>query len=245
MTLILIGLILFCASTIHALSGFAFGLVSVPLLQLVIPIPQIAPLVTLAAIVVSTGLSLYHRQAIQLQRILPLAFTAILTVPLGVYGSSRLPTGLFLLILGILLTGYATYGLVKRLLPPLQSRWWGYLAGGLSGFLGGLVNMGGPPVIIYAQSQQWEPEVFKSNLQGFFLVNLVVIVISRAVQGDFTLTIWRLFIYSLPAIGLGLGSGLWLSRWLDPVQFRRMILIMLASLGISLLIRAILLMSSV
>ena len=74
-------------------------------------------------------------------------------------------------VLGVVMTGYALYALFNLKLPRLEHSAWAYLIGFLSGLLSGAYSVGGPPVIIYGDCRGWEPDEFKSNMQGFFVLN--------------------------------------------------------------------------
>ena len=50
------------------------------------------------------------------------------------------------------------------------------MAGLLSGILTGAYNVGGPPVVIYADARRWTPDAVRSNLQSFFLLKGVMLV---------------------------------------------------------------------
>ena len=58
----------------------------------------------------------------------------------------------------------------------------------------------------------------------------------HALSGNFTPAVWSAFWMSLPFIGIGLLAGLSLYRWLDPVAFRRVVLVMLVLMGIRLIL---------
>ncbi|MFQ3584726.1 MAG: sulfite exporter TauE/SafE family protein, partial [Cyanobacteriota bacterium] len=92
--------------------------------------------------------------------------------------------------------------------------------------------------IIYANCRRWEPERFKSNLQGLFLSNLGTVMLSHTLQGNYTPQVLRLLGLGLPAIVIGFVTGLWLSRWIHPVQFRRLVLMSLVGIGLMLLGRS-------
>ena len=70
-------------------------------------------------------------------------------IPLGVLMLKRVDETVVLTILGVVIVGYAVYGLLKLKLPRLDGAFWPYLVGFLSGVLGGAYNTSGPPVVIY------------------------------------------------------------------------------------------------
>ncbi|MEN9225670.1 MAG: sulfite exporter TauE/SafE family protein [Thermostichus sp. HHBFW_bins_43] len=231
-------LILFLATFTHGLSGFGLALVAVPLLQLVVGLRVATPLISLVSGMTVVAMALCYRRALEWRSLIRLAVGATLTIPLGVWAAARWDECWITLILGILLVLYAAYGLMGLRLPELGSPHWAWLFGGLSGFLSGMANIGGPPAIVYANCRRWDPEQFKGNLQGLFLSNLGTVILSHTLQGNYTPQVWQLLGLGLPAIILGFLTGIWLARFVSPVQFRRLVLVSLVGIGLMLLWRA-------
>jgi uncharacterized membrane protein YfcA len=103
--------------------------------------------------------------------------------------------------------------------------------------LGGAVGFPGPPTIIYAATQDWGPRTFKANLQAFFVVNQVAILVGYATAGLLTVEVVRLTgVYLLPALA-GTLLGMRLFSYVDPVRFRRMVFALLFVSGVTLLVR--------
>lgn len=88
--------------------------------------------------------------------------------------------------------------------------------------------------MLYANCRRWSPNEFKGNLQGFFLLNSMLVVIGRGWRQQLTPQVWLLGGMALPAIALGIVVGVRLSRRLDPQRFRQLVLVLLLILGITL-----------
>jgi uncharacterized membrane protein YfcA len=71
-------------------------------------------------------------------------------------------------------------------------------------------------------------------LQTFFVINGAVVIGSHAVSRNFTPVVWQSYFASPPAIALGLGIGLGMSRLLSPEVFRKVLLFVLLVLGVRL-----------
>jgi len=232
---LLAGGVIFLAAFTQSLSGFGLALVSMALLPPVIGIRVATPLVALVAIAIEIVLLIRYREALEIRSIWRVVLAALIGTPLGVLFLSRVNEGFALMVLGIVITGYALYALIGFKLPRLEHSLWAYLAGMLGGVLGGAYNTSGPPVIVYADCRRWSPAAFKSNLQGYFVVSSLAVVVSHALSGNFSPEIWRMFWWSLPFIAVGLLAGLSLDRWLNPVLFRRVVLILLVLMGLRLI----------
>ncbi|MEN9203613.1 MAG: sulfite exporter TauE/SafE family protein [Thermostichus sp. DG_1_6_bins_120] len=231
-------LILFFATLTHGLSGFGLALVAVPLLQPLVSLQVATPLISLVSGIIVVAMGMHYRSALEWGSLLRLAGGATATIPLGVWAATRWDERWITLILGIVLLVYAAYGLLGLRLPELRSPHWAWFFGGLSGFLSGMANIGGPPAILYANCRRWDPERFKGNLQGLFLSNLGTVILSHTLQGNYTPQVFQLLRIGMPAILIGFVVGLWLSHWINPVQFRRLVLVSLVGIGGMLLWRS-------
>jgi uncharacterized membrane protein YfcA len=234
-TTILVGLIVFLAAFTQSLSGFGLALVSMALLPGVTGIQMATPLVALVAIVIEAVLIIRYRQSLDVRAIWKVVLAAVIGTPLGVIFLSRVDERIALTVLGLVIAGYAVYALLGLKLPKLEGSFWAYAAGLVGGILGGAYNTSGPPVIVYADCRRWPPDMFKSNLQGYFVVSSLAVLASHALGGSLTPPVWRIFWWSLPFIGIGLLAGMGLDRWLNPFAFRRVVLVLLVLMGIRLL----------
>lgn len=235
MRLLFVGLIIFLAVFTQSVSGFGSALVAMALLPAVIGIQLATPLVAVVAIVLEVVLIVRFRQALEVRSIWRVVLAALIGTPVGVYFLSKVDERISLTVLGVVITGYAIYALLGLKMPRLEKSFWAYLAGLIGGLLGGAYNTSGPPVIIYADCRRWPPDVFKSNLQGYFIVSSLAVLVSHVLNGNLTPQVWNLFWWATPFILVGLIAGLSLDRWLNPVTFRYVILALLVVMGIRLM----------
>lgn len=235
MTTLLVGLVVFLAVFTQSLSGFGSALVAMALLPAMLGIHVATPLVALVALALEFVLIVRYHQALEVRSIWKIVLAALLGTPLGVYLLASVDEKISLTLLGVVIAGYAVYALLGLKMPRLDGPVWAYIAGLLGGLLGGAYNTSGPPVILYADCRRWPPDVFKSNLQGYFVVSSTAIVASHAFNGNITSQVWRLFWWAAPFIIAGLVAGLSLDRWLNPLTFRRVVLVLLVVMGIRLM----------
>jgi uncharacterized membrane protein YfcA len=138
--------------------------------------------------------------------------------------------------LGLVIAGYAIYGLLRLRLPRLESHLWAYGAGFLSGLLGGAYNTAGPPVVIYGHCKRWPPEQFRGNLQGFFLVIDLLVIANHAAVGNMSAEVWRAYAIALLPLALGFIVGTRLAKRIDPALYSQIVLVMLVILGVRLVL---------
>lgn len=230
----IIALIFLLAAFVQSSVGFGFALVSMPLLARVLALQTATPLVALLALAVEGVILLRYHHAFQWSDIRSLSLVSLTGIPLGVFLLRYLPGDVVATALGAILCAYAVYALLQPALPNLAHSAWAYGFGFLAGLLGGAYSISGPPVIVYGSCRRWEPAQFKSNLQGFFLVNGSFVFLAHALSGNVTAQVWQAATPALPGMALGLLLGFMISRRLAARHFRRAVLLLLLALGISL-----------
>ncbi len=230
-------LIVFIAIFTQTVTGFGLALVSMPLLVPLLGLQVATPLVAIVAVVAELLLLLRYRADLNLRAVSRLTAAALLGVPLGIVALRQVDEGIVTVLLGVIILGYALYALFGPPLPALSHPGWAYGFGFFSGILGGAYNAVGPPVIIYGNCRRWPPAEFKSNLQGFFLVNSIFILGGHILSGNFTAVVGQHALIAVPAILLAVLLGFRLDRHLNPERFRRIVLFVLLGLGASLLLQ--------
>ena len=230
-----IGLIVGFASLIQGLTGFGFALVSISLLPLFMELQLAVPFVIAVGLIGNIALWWHHRDSFEWSRILDLSLAALVTIPIGVVGLKYVPEHLALQGLGALVLAYVAYSWLQLTLPELTGRSWAYAFGAASGVLTGAFNTGGPPIVIYANCNQWSPEQFKGNLPGAFCVMSSVAIATHFWQGHFDGPLMTQVGYASPFFIIGLVSGTWLSKYVNADAFRRMVLVLLGMIGCKLL----------
>jgi uncharacterized membrane protein YfcA len=232
-------LLIFFAVFTQTLTGFGSGLVAMAFLPGLLGVQTAVPLMVLVSASMELILLIRLRAHFNLQAVWRLMLTAVLGIPLGVWALRGLSERTLLLVLGIVMAGYALYALFNFKLPGLEHPAWAYPVGFLSGLLSGTYGVGGPPVIIYAACRGWKPGEFKSNLQGFFLIGNTLALVSHAIAGNLTRSVWSNYLYALPAIALGLLAGTVLDRCVNPQLFRKLVLILLVIMGLRFILSAV------
>lgn len=228
--------VVFCAVLTQSISGFGVALVAMAFLPGLLGIQVAAPLVALVALTLEAVLLLRYRLSLNLRAVWPMVMASFIGIPIGVWGLKGLDEDLVLAFLGIVIAGYALYALFQFRLPELRHPLWAYGAGFLAGVLGGAYNTSGPPVVVYGDCKGWGPTEFKANLQGFFLLSDLFVVLNHAVGSNFTAEVWVFYLWCLPAIAAGIFSGLIIGRRLDSAVFRKVVLVLLVVLGLRLVL---------
>jgi hypothetical protein len=229
--------IILAASFVMGLAGFGIALVSLAFLPYLMPPATAVALMTFYALAFATAVVVQLRHEVEPRALTDLLLGTVAGTPLGVWGLAALPTAALDRLIGLMLL--VAVGLEWRRVYPqrLTRRGWGLGAGVLAGVIGGAVGTPGPPVILYAASQQWSPRAMKANLSAFFTVNQGVILAGYWWAGLLTGEIWSLAVsYAVPA-AIGCLAGVALFDRLDAARFRRFVFALLFVSGLTLVTR--------
>ncbi len=221
----------------QTVSGFGLGLVAMPVLSAAVGLDVARPLMALVAVCMQMSMMIRMRASLSFRTIGMMSVMGFLGIPLGVRlaESGWLQEDVLLTGLALLTVSYALYALFSPQIPELKNdRSMGPFAFA-SGLLSGAYNVGGPPIIIYADARRWTADQMRSNLQGFFMFKGVVLLIAHAISGNFTRNVWVGFAWSIPAMVAGLGIGFALYGRIDDARFRQIVLWLLVGVGAKLL----------
>jgi hypothetical protein len=207
-----------------------------PLLGVFYELKLISPLIAVVGILAKALLLVKYHSAFEFKTMWRFTLASLIFVPVGVYALERLDDEIAMSILGGIVLVYAIYSLFSSTVLRLAHNFWAYLFGAIAGLLGGAFNASGPPVVVYASSRPWNPVQFKSNLQGYALVNGLFISLNHYLSGNMTGEVWQTFLYSIPAIIIGVLAGVSLDKFIKPEVFRKVVLYLLIVLGLRLII---------
>jgi len=228
--------IVFLGGLVQGCTGFGNALVIVPVLLLLMPPVQVAPLAMLLSLVNNLIILVEIRRAVEKQLVLPLFFGALIGIPVGVYlltslnpAAIKLGVGLIVVLLAVaLLLGW------RWALPPKLHNLLG--VGALSGLLGGSTAISGPPVILFFANLDKDKRSFRGNLVAYFILLNVGAIAVYFFAGLYTNAVLSGFVrYLLPLLA-GTVVGMWLAGRANEQVFKRAVLIAIAAMGVGLAI---------
>lgn len=227
-----VGLILFCAGVIHGLSGFGSVLISIPLLAFFLDIKAVIPLANLAAVTMTLMIFFQLRRQFDWRKVWPLMLGAAPGIALGVLFLKHLDSQVIRYVLGGILVVYSVFSLLFKLPYRGAHARWAYAFGFLSGCFGGAFGASGPPIIVYTSLQSWDKDQLKAVLQGYFFLSGLMVVGSHILAGITTVRVLKLYMAALPVLVLGTFVGMIFYGLLREEGYRKVILIVLALLGV-------------
>jgi len=219
------------------LAGFGNGLVALAFLPLVMSPADDIVLLTVYTVLATIVIFLPLRRDFDPAGLPALLLGSVLGTPLGVWVLAALPASTLTRLIGLVLLAVVALEWLGVYPARLPGRRWALGAGVAAGVLGAGVGTPGPPVVLFAASQGWSPRTIKANLQAFFLVNQVVIVIGYWWAGLLTAAVWRYAAAFLAPATLGLLVGMALFARVDHTRFRRIVFAILFASGLLLVVR--------
>jgi len=234
---LILALVFLLAGFVQGLTGFGFGMVAMSLSPLLIDIKQANVLVTILSLLNCLFVTWSVRHAVDVKKILPIFLGALFGVPIGVYLLKVLQPKTINIILGAILIGFSTYSIFRKESIRRIGKRWAFPIGILSGILNGVINMGGPPVIIYTYYKNWDKDSIKATLISYFgmcsAYKVVVLLLSKFV----TLEIIKMGGIFLPIVYAGAFLGfVWFER-VNKEQMRKITFSILICLGLLLILK--------
>jgi len=206
----------------QAASGFAAGLFIVSMLVWFgYPIPEAQASLIVATIPQNLWSVWKFRDSISIKQVAWPGTARVLSLPIGLFVLHAMETLSMVTIKqivgGIMLV--ITFSIcVFRPRPRERLHWgWSWLAFPISGFLQGLVGMGGPAMVLWVQAHDWDTQQSRGFLFMMYLISVAPMMLMLYVTfGDRiiepSLFAAKLTPLLLIATGLGLKAGTWLGR---------------------------------
>jgi uncharacterized protein len=231
--------IVLCAGIFaQAASGFAAGLLIVSaLVWFGYPIPEAQASLIVATIPQNVWSVWKFRDCVSIKQVAWPATGRLLSLPLGIFALHAMESlsmeTIKQIVGGVMLTITLTICFLNPT-PRENLHWgWSWLAFPLSGFLQGLVGMGGPAMVLWVQAHDWDTRKSRGFLFMMYLISITPALLmlyfafgSRIVEPS--LIAAALTPLLLLFTGLGLRAGTWLGR----ARLRRVTLGILILMGL-------------
>lgn len=195
----------FISGILRGFTGFGFSLFSVPILSIIIS-PSIA-IPTLMGLQVLSGLLTLRNDLphIAWNSVIPLLASSLLTVGIGAALLNYLPNNIVRIAIGLtvfmavaaLMTGFR----LSRIPGPSVK----LLTGAMSGFLNGMVAMGGPPLAIYFLSGPFTSKASRASMAFLFMFMGAMSLGFTIFLADIPASIW----VTIPLLLTPLVAGTW------------------------------------
>lgn len=206
-----ISAVLGLSAVVFNVAGFGFGLLSVPLLAMVMPIQEAVALqfpFSLALVVFNAW---RFRASFQWRLLTPLVVGAAMTQPLGLLSLTQLPS----VIMKRTLAAFIVLAVANNRFKAgrgvsgawAKSAWWGGLMGLISGWFSGAYTTGGPPAVVFSMAAAKSPQEAKGMLGAYFTFLDVFVLIMYVWAGLLTMQSLVNSMWHTPAVVVGMLLG--------------------------------------
>lgn len=217
--LVLLPLGVIAGALTQRVTGIGFALVCAPLLVLVAGPFDGVVLSNLLGLIVSVVVFVAHWRDTEWRRGLLLAVPALVTIPLGAWVARTVPPAPLMVIIGVLVIVALAAVLLSRRARVLKGTRGAVGAGAASGFMNVTAGVGGPAIVLYAVSTDWEHRRFVATFQFYSIFTNLASLVAK---GGLPRISSSALVLSLGALVAGLVGGELLSRRVDHGLARRL-----------------------
>jgi uncharacterized protein len=227
------------AGFVQGLTGFAYGLILVPLLSLFFATPAEAVGMTAVTALFQVAFNYWlHRRRVEHRRIFLLGLVAVACIPVGAAVLYAVPEGAVFAILGATIVFITLSGIVfsGESRGFLSSKPVGYGLTAVSGLVAGAFSTPGPVIAGYLFATDSDRLRAKANTQFFYVVVTGVIVAAHAVGGGVNPSSLSRSLPFVPIVLAGTWAGARLSKSVPIRLFTWITDIFLICVGLYLLV---------
>ncbi len=217
---------IFFSALVTAVAGFGFGLMSVPLMSLVVDLHS-AVIVSSIVAVLANGVQTYvFRRHLDLRLGNRLLLASIIGLPFGYVIYDFVSDAVLRVALGIGVV-VAVAALVRGANLSHLGRRIDWMLGFASGVLNTSISTSGPPLVFDLQARELAPEPFRATINYIFLFSGTIGLAIFAIGGKVHVHELQAGLIATPALALGMWLGLPLRRRFSPERFRILVLVLL------------------
>jgi uncharacterized membrane protein YfcA len=209
------------ATSFRTAFGFGEALIAVPLLSLILPVKEAAPVAVLASVVIAGFVVARERKEVHFSSVWRLLLATVFGIPFGLALLRFAPEFAVKAALGVFVAAFAGFSLRKTRSSAWEHEGFVWMFGFFAGVAGGSYGMNGPPLAVYGAGRGWTARQFRATLQAYFLPASVLGMAGYYAGGLWTARVNGLFLEALPAIALGIFVGIRLGRRLESGRFER------------------------
>ena len=211
--LIYITLLAAGASFVQRTIGFGFGIFIMTALPFLMPsYGEAVTLSGLLSLTSATVVMLKYIKYVTWQRLLPMvaAFVLFSTIAICLLDriegqSMRIFLGIMLIIISIYFTFFKEK--LQKIIRPTKR--WQLGTGSVSGIMGGLFGMHGPPVVLYLISSEPDKDHYMGMIQTYAVITNITMIIVRVISGYVTPAVGTTYLYGLSGLAIGIIAGNW------------------------------------
>lgn len=201
------------ASFVQRTIGFGFGIFIMTALPFLMPsYGEAVTLSGLLSLTSATVVMVKYLKFVTWKRLLPMVGAFIIFSTLAILLLDKIEGRAMRMILGIMLIIISLYfsffkEKLQKIIRPTRS--WQLGTGSVSGIMGGLFGMHGPPVVLYLISAEPDKDHYMGMIQTYAVVTNITMLAVRAFSGYVTPAVGSAYLYGLAGLAIGVAAGNW------------------------------------
>lgn len=225
------------ASVIRGYAGFGFSAIVVAGASLFLPTREVVPLVLLLEVVASLQMAAKIWRFVNWRMVFSILAGSVLFIPIGQYVLLWVAVEPMRIIAAILLLVAVAMTAMGRSYPiKADPKGW-FFIGTISGFMNGLLAMGGMWIMIFLLGSGIKVATLRASLVALFFATDCYAIIAGSGQGLINSTILVRFIWALPPLFIGVWIGSRKFEGSETKTYKKVVLFVLTSLAVLLLIK--------
>ena len=215
------------SSAVQTTTGFGYAIVALAILPLfVTDMPLLTAEISCIAVWVSVMNLVRRRDCINYRIIIPELVAFLLVQPLATSFSMKADFSVMTAILGAVLFLLSLFFFFNPKNLKIPARWYiGLVAGAISGLIGGLFAISGPPVAIYLLASSKSREEYIETLSFHFVLTSIFIVAIRLWSGALTASAVPSILSGIAGLAIGYYLGRILCTRIKDEMFTRYVCI--------------------
>jgi uncharacterized membrane protein YfcA len=231
LTIILVAI---CGGIIQRVTGFGFGIFAMMFLPHIVGglFGSASLMSNLLTTFMTAFVAFRHRKYIQWRIILPCLGASLITTSIAVAFMKKAENEWLELALGVILILLSAYFIffaknikLKASIPV------GIILGALSGILGGLFSMSGPPVVLYYLATCQDKDEYISTIQCYFALTGIYNILAKITAGFLTAEVLLLFPFGFIGVLCGNTIGSKIAKKINSDALKTLVYIVMAISG--------------
>ena len=201
---VLSALVVLGASFIQSVTGFGFGIFAMIFLPSLMQYTEANVLSSMLSLFTSLAVVIVMWKKINFKNLIFPLIGCLVTTYLAVKFIGSQDNKTLILLLGIVLFVLSIYFFFFSGKIRIRPTWYaGLIAGVISGVMGGMFSIGGPPVVIYFMQSEDSTDSYLATISAYFVLSGVINVVTKAAEGFITQNVWIAFAIGFVAMALG------------------------------------------